>query len=504
MKKNNIWMLAAILVCGLNLTACTNNDNPAEPVVTPDDEVEMPEVSRDFDKVVDWFAAAVKKCHPNIQKAWNTDADPSDFNLLLANEEKTRIYLINPDTKKEIPQTEWTSELKQNLENATGFKHLVFDGMNSTIILVKFKEFDAQKGVMEQVMGRQLDDKYYLLQTLALFYHESFHEYVQKKEKGWQKSSGYYNRNQFYPIDYTPRIYRKLALLALKAAWDDSSQKEKQYARAKYWTAKYEQAYAEEAEGIKSTDIDEGTADYFERNVLHPAFNDYPLLNEFDGYNLGSRLETESYMSSIAIQLASREGKLSQAIEAFKSQELTPINFLLKDVAVPTDYDESLDAADSERIRQITSKFFGDESAFIQPVIQAYNTHKAGSATYFVVRSEKSNNFTSQGSYVLTDLPGYECIVNYTVSSGICDINEKTILMYDIYYLIPMEDTGALVLVDQKYVQDVVSPIKDIVITQEAQVTAVDGVSDFTMKEIPVKVYIGKDSYGNTYYICTE
>ena len=76
--------------------------------------------------------------------------------------------------------------------------------------------------------------------------------------------------------------------------------------------------------------------------------------------------------------------------------------------------------------------------------------------------------------------------------------------MYDIYYLIPMEDTGALVLVDQKYVQDVVSPIKDIVITQEAQVTAVDGVSDFTMKDIPVKVYIGKDSYGNTYYICTE
>lgn len=78
---------------------------------------------------------------------------------LLANEEKTRIYLINPDTKKEIPQTEWTSELKQNLENATGFKHLVFDGMNSTIILVKFKEFDAQKGVMEQVMGRQLDER---------------------------------------------------------------------------------------------------------------------------------------------------------------------------------------------------------------------------------------------------------------------------------------------------------------------------------------------------------
>lgn len=28
MKKNLLWMLAAILVCGLNLTACTNNDNP--------------------------------------------------------------------------------------------------------------------------------------------------------------------------------------------------------------------------------------------------------------------------------------------------------------------------------------------------------------------------------------------------------------------------------------------------------------------------------------------
>ena len=100
----------------------------------------MPEVSRDFDKVADWMAAAVQKCHPNIRKAWNNDADPADFNLLLANSEKTRIYLINPNTKKEVPQAEWTDVLKQSLDETTSFAHLPFDGKNCTIILVDFYE----------------------------------------------------------------------------------------------------------------------------------------------------------------------------------------------------------------------------------------------------------------------------------------------------------------------------------------------------------------------------
>ena len=36
------------------------------------------------------------------------------------------------------------------------------------------------------------------------------------------------------------------------AGTDESNQKAAQYARAKYWTQKYESAYAEEAQGIKS------------------------------------------------------------------------------------------------------------------------------------------------------------------------------------------------------------------------------------------------------------
>ena len=36
MKKNNLWMLAAILTCGLMLTACSNDDVPS----MPKDEVE--------------------------------------------------------------------------------------------------------------------------------------------------------------------------------------------------------------------------------------------------------------------------------------------------------------------------------------------------------------------------------------------------------------------------------------------------------------------------------
>ena len=36
MKKNILWMLAAILVCGLTLTSCSNYDEPS----LPKDEVE--------------------------------------------------------------------------------------------------------------------------------------------------------------------------------------------------------------------------------------------------------------------------------------------------------------------------------------------------------------------------------------------------------------------------------------------------------------------------------
>lgn len=503
MKKNIIWLLAAILSCGLMLTACSSNDDFTEPV-KPDDEVKMPEVSRDFDKVADWMAAAVQKCHPNIRKAWNNDADPADFNLLLANSEKTRIYLINPNTKKEVPQAEWTDVLKQSLDEITSFAHLPFDGKNCTIILVDFNEFDALKEIKSQYAGREVTDEDYMFDLLALFYHESFHAYVQTSLKDWQNGEGEYNRSQSYPIDYNPRIYRKLALLALRNVWDDNSKKEAQYARAKYWTNKYEQAYATEAAGIKSTDIDEATADYFERNVLHPAFNRYPLINDINGFELGSMVSIESYLSSIAIQLAQREGRLNEAIEAFKSQTLTPINFLLQDVAVPAVYDESQDAADIERIRQATSKNIGDESPALQPVIQACEVHKAGEAIYLGVLFVSGSNSNSQGDFVLTDLPGYGCEAVYSVSTSNYDILEKTIMTHSEYLLVPIENADALTLEGLHDVQDVSSSIGAVAITQEAQVTAVNGVDGFTMKTLPFKVYIGKDSYGNSYYLCSE
>lgn len=126
----------------------------------------------------------------------------------------------------------------------------------------------------------------------------------------------------------------------------------------------------------------------------------------------------ESYLSSIAIQLAQREGRLNEAIEAFKSQTLTPINFLLQDVAVPAVYDESQDAADIERIRQATSKNIGDESPALQPVIQACEVHKAGEAIYLGVLFVSGSNSNSQGDFVLMDLPGYGCEAVYSVSTS--------------------------------------------------------------------------------------
>ena len=110
MKKNLLWMLAAILtLCGsMALTSCSDK-NDAETTDNPLAS-EMPQITEEYEGMVTWVAAGVQRCHPYINQFWNQDADPADFNLLL-NEAKTKLYMINADGKREIPQSEWDDEL---------------------------------------------------------------------------------------------------------------------------------------------------------------------------------------------------------------------------------------------------------------------------------------------------------------------------------------------------------------------------------------------------------
>jgi len=366
MKK---LFLALAVCCGL-LTACKPGNEPTQ-------DPTLPTISRDFDATVQWFGVAVKQSHPLIQQAWNADADPAEFNLLLVSEDKSRISQIKPDgTSKEWKKADWPDEIQSQVGQMNSFAFAYVDGRYYTLIWCNFTMLDQMAEVL-RAEGRTYTDKDIFFDLLILFYHESFHQFVQSPTKDWEKSSEAYNRDQTYPMEYEPRIYRKLALIALKNAWEDESKKAACYARAKYWTAKYEKSYPQEAAGIKSTDIDEATAEYFARYIVHNAFPEsVPLLYDIDTYNLGRDLDVESYMSSVAVQLLHREGRMTEAIGAFKSQMMTPINVLLKDVEVPANYDESQDAQDSIRIRQATEKISGEESPYVQPVAQMVKKHQ--------------------------------------------------------------------------------------------------------------------------------
>ena len=509
MKKNLLWMLAAILICGLALVSCTVEDNPAngsgaEPEQT--DNNTLPEVSTDYDKMTDWFWAAIKIANPHVQTAWNADVNPADFNMLLVNQEKTRMYLINPTTKKEIPQSEWSEDVKRAVQNTTSFSHVAFNGLNCTIILF-IDSYEEMKERMLKMYGEEITLKDYMLKFVALFYHEAFHQYVQIPAKGWKKTAksedaGKENRNQDYPIDYMPRAYRKLALLALKAAWENPSQKDKHYSRAKYWTDKYEKTYPQEAAGIKGTDVDEATADFFERNLLHPLFG-YKQLHEIEGLYLGSKVDQESYMSSIAIWLAKRDGRLTEAIDNFKQKTLTPINFLLKDVPVPANYDESQDAADMEVVRKTLSQFYGEDNPDIQLVIKAINAHKTGMMTYLVIPCPSNSTASSTSTFNLLELPGYSCATNVTSSTDDYVMDNLTILEYGVFNLIPTTNAGNLTVTGLKNME-APSPIEPVTVTQEGQLTAVTGIEGFALKKLPMDIFIGKDSYGNTYYMSKE
>ena len=87
MKKNLQWMLAAILTCGLVLTACTNEDDP---VVPPTDEVEAQLQQMTLrEKVGQMFYIRMESLDPSIE--WTTYDDLAAINILDVTENMKRV-----------------------------------------------------------------------------------------------------------------------------------------------------------------------------------------------------------------------------------------------------------------------------------------------------------------------------------------------------------------------------------------------------------------------------
>ena len=445
--------LLRTLLCGvfaLCLTACDDDiDNPAAPSGGEEQQGEDIQVADDFESRADFMVASYKKAQPLVTQVWNTHADPQDFLLLFMSEDKQKCYLIGDPTT-------------------------------------------------------------YACDKLTLFYHESFHQYVQEGKNRWiepeKNPDAESSRGQVFPVVYNSRIYRKLMILSLVNALNDDSQKAASYSRAKYWLNKFNTEFANEVKRVKYTDIHEGTAEYFGRTIVNKLYPKYPLIQPYDGMSLAAPVDMEAYMLSTAINLAVRDGRKDEVLNSFEKGLSSPIEILLKDVAVPANYDESADKADRDRITAALDGLYGPESFIMKPVFDLLASHRKGTNTYLVdVHPGGSAMTSSMGSYVFTDpdVKQYGCTIKLYMQMKNVEVIGSTILESNQkgYYLIPV-DASSLTL---ENVTPLAEPKKHpemegVNYVAQATLTAFQESETCNVTKLPLDVMKATDNFGNTMY----
>ena len=81
MKRNNLWMLAAILTCGLMVTSCSNNDEPSLPRDAVEEQLSQMTLR---EKVGQMFYVRMETLDTTIH--WNTYADLQENPILEVNQ----------------------------------------------------------------------------------------------------------------------------------------------------------------------------------------------------------------------------------------------------------------------------------------------------------------------------------------------------------------------------------------------------------------------------------
>ena len=289
--------LLRTLLCGifaLCLTACDDDiDNPAAPSGGEEQQGEDIQVADDFESRADFMVASYKKAQPLVTQVWNTHADPQDFLLLFMSEDRQKCYLIGEDSKQLVPETDLPQRYLNNpseLERS-GYLFGQYKGRNCCMVL------DARSNGEQRckMAGIPFDPTTYACDKLELFYHESFHHYVQDGKNRWiepeKDPDAGSSRGQVFPVVYNSRIYRKLMILSLVNALNDNSQKAASYSRAKYWLNKFNTEFANEVARVKNLDIYEGTAEYFGRTIVNKLYPKYPLIQPYDGMLLAAPVD---------------------------------------------------------------------------------------------------------------------------------------------------------------------------------------------------------------------
>ena len=553
MKERNKFTLAgcvAVVVIALFFAACSNSSSGGYvPIVPPGGN--LPKLAgEDFDSQAEFAFECVKLMHPKMKEAWPDDSVLSEdkFNLMMVRFTKEdlsdiRMFLVNAQAKNEIPNAPQVAATDPGVKKAIeemvsrGYEKSEYDGKKVTYV----SYCDPSPKEREKYKKYLNDPQAIALDHIDTFYHESFHFYIQGNDWGNPESK---DRDQVYPIDFGPRTCRVLVNLMLIRAFDnyaDSAKRAEYYGRAKYWHEKYNSEFGNEFKRISLNDINEGTANFFGKAVIHSIFSNWQPFERLANEALATTIDGESYsLGAVAIALLQKEGRLSESVAKFKgnkntydSRACSPVSWLLKDTVAPASYDESQDSADKSKINEWQIKIFGDESTYGKKLKTAIDTYKQGNKVYVI---DASSGAEQSGSYKMTDpaLEGMVCNLELqfettrTSISGLDCFEQKFKLPGDTNldgmerYMIPVASVtfepaepqpttpapqfGRGTHTDSSGQADAPKEwMQNVTAGKISAITPLSG-DDVQLKDAAKEkeVYKGTDSAGNTYYIFTE
>lgn len=181
---------------------------------------------------------------PHMDKVWPT-YDYSNHNLILFYvndaDSSVRVWRLGVDGTRELEASEY--ELIA-MPQPGGYEQLDFEDKPSIAMSVE-DNLLAEEDVV---------DTLYRVAT-----HELVHFYYQS-EQAPDESGG--SRAQAFPVDKTPRLYRRMIYENLIRAYDNPNDKDQYLGKARYWLDRWQNEYQEEATAIHATDMAEAPAKY--------------------------------------------------------------------------------------------------------------------------------------------------------------------------------------------------------------------------------------------------
>lgn len=283
-----------------------------------------------------------------------------------------------------------------------------------------------------------------------------------------------------YPLDKTPRMYRKMIMNNLVKAYKNSDESDKYLSHAKYWYDKWTTEFSDEYNDIRGTDIDEGTARYVENigSFIKPGLSKEEFKeNAIKNINLDEDFVTadsESYDLGYVTALM-LDQKIPNWKENFYKNKETLEEVLFKDVK-PLEQD--VDPEIEKKVSESIESFNNEVSGYISNITKAMDDK---SVPYLKISNDEESVFAS-GIYIT--YKDSDIITNYMSK---IDINGKSI---DIKKLSLIDDfngesASLLVPLDMEY------KVENDVLTIDSEKLKVDG----------VKVKTETDENGRTVYV---